>query len=124
MHRHILPFPDRGREQDARTADEHHLPEEQLLGQFIPLHYHFNMLQDENRVTAFRQAIELTVREGMRVLELGGGTGIFSYFAARRGGQVICVERNPELVRLSRQFLADNLPPIASRSCRPMPLST
>jgi type I protein arginine methyltransferase len=27
------------------------------LGQFIPLHYHYNMLTDENRVGSFEAAI-------------------------------------------------------------------
>ncbi len=108
MERHTLPFPHRDRKE---TLNDHveHASEEQLLGQFIPLHYHFNMLQDVNRVTTFREAIELTVHKGTRVLELGGGTGILSYFAAQQGGEVIYVERNPELVRVSRKFLASNL---------------
>jgi len=82
--------------------------EEHVLGQYIPLLYHYNMLQDEDRVGAFGKAIGLTVRPGMHVVELGGGTGILSSFAARRGARVTCVERNPELVATSRRFLADN----------------
>lgn len=89
-------------------SDDDGRPEEHLLGQFIPLHYHFNMLQDEARVEAFRTAIEAVVKPGMKVVELGGGTGILSYFAARRGARVWCVERNPELVRTSRRLLAKN----------------
>lgn len=82
--------------------------EEHLLGQFIPLVYHYNMLQDEARVGAFQKAIELIVQPGMHVVELGGGTGILSSFAARRGAKVTCVERNPELVQTARRFLQDN----------------
>jgi len=82
--------------------------DEQTLGQFIPLVYHYNMLQDEDRVGAFRDAIELIVRPAMHVLELGGGTGILSSFAARRGARVTCVERNPELVSYARRFIRDN----------------
>lgn len=84
------------------------LPEEMLLGQFIPLHYHFNMLQDQTRMNAFREAIELVVPVGAKVLELGGGTGVLSYFAAQRAAQVWCVERNPALARAARQFLSNN----------------
>ncbi len=82
--------------------------EEHVLGQYIPLLYHYNMLQDEDRVGAFRDAINLTVRAGMHVVELGSGTGILSSFAARRGARVTCVERNPELVETSRRFLDVN----------------
>lgn len=78
------------------------------LGQYIPLHYHYVMLQDKLRVEGFQEAIRQRVHVGMRVLELGGGTGVLSYFAARRGGMVTCVERNPVLAEQASQFLADN----------------
>lgn len=84
------------------------VPEEHLLGQFIPLHYHFNMLRDQSRMLPFREAVERTVPAGGRVLELGGGTGVLSWFAAQRASKVWCVERNPALVRAARSFLANN----------------
>lgn len=82
--------------------------EDQVLGQYIPLQYHHNMLQDEDRVGAFSEAIDLVVQPDMHVVELGGGTGILSSFAARRGAKVTCVERNPELVSSARQFIQLN----------------
>lgn len=93
----------------ASTVPEAALPEELLLGQFIPLHYHFNMLQDQSRMVPFREAIERVVPIGGTVLELGGGTGVLSWFAAQRARKVWCVERNPALVRAARAFLAENL---------------
>lgn len=83
-------------------------PEEHLLGQFIPLHYHFNMLKDATRMEPFREAIERVVPIGARVLELGGGTGVLSFFAAQRAAHVWCVERNPALVQAARRFLKQN----------------
>ena len=53
------------------------------LGQFIPVHYHHNMLMDQNRMHSFKSAIYHAVKPGMKVLELGGGTGVLSFFAAR-----------------------------------------
>ncbi|OYW18693.1 MAG: methyltransferase type 12, partial [Planctomycetales bacterium 12-60-4] len=84
------------------------MPEEFLLGQFIPVHYHFHMLRDQSRVDPFREAIEHVVPVGGTVAELGGGTGILSWFAAQRARKVWCVERNPALVQASRSFLSQN----------------
>lgn len=78
------------------------------LGQFIPLHYHHNMLIDENRMSNFKAAIEHVVFEGAKVLELGGGTGVLSCLAAAKASQVWCVEFNPDLVAESRRFLTLN----------------
>lgn len=78
------------------------------LGQFIPLIYHYNMLADPARMNAFREAIALAVPLGSKVLELGGGTGVLSFFAAQRAAKVWCVERNPELVGAARRILALN----------------
>ncbi|MBD8531898.1 MULTISPECIES: methyltransferase domain-containing protein [unclassified Massilia] len=78
------------------------------LGQFIPVHYHHNMLMDQNRMNAFQAAIGHAVRPGMKVLELGGGTGVLSYFAAQQADKVYCVEFNPDLVKEARRFLAMN----------------
>jgi predicted RNA methylase len=102
-----LKFVNRPRE-SRQATDRNGDSEANTLGQYIPLIYHYNMLQDEDRVGAFRQAIELTVKPGMRVVELGGGTGILSALAARRGAQVDCVERNPELAGKAERFIADN----------------
>ena len=82
--------------------------DEQTLGQYIPLLYHYNMLQDEDRVNAFGRAIEMLVRPGMNVVELGAGTGILSSFAARRGARVTCVERNPQLVDTADRLIRSN----------------
>lgn len=82
--------------------------EDHYLGQFIPLHYHHNMLMDENRMTAFRAAINHVVPDGARVLELGGGTGVLSCIAASKSSSVWCVELNPDLVAESRRLLALN----------------
>lgn len=78
------------------------------LGQFIPVQYHHNMLMDENRMVSFKAAIEHAVFPGAKVLELGGGTGVLSWFAAAKASKVWCVEYNPDLVQESRKFLAQN----------------
>lgn len=78
------------------------------LGQFIPVHYHHNMLMDQNRMHSFKSAIHYAVFPGAKVLELGGGTGVLSFFAADKAEKVYCVEFNPDMVREARRFLALN----------------
>lgn len=82
--------------------------ESHYLGQFIPLHYHHNMLMDKNRMDNFKAAIEFAVFKGAKVLELGGGTGVLSCLAASQASKVWCVEFNPELVIESKRLLALN----------------
>ena len=84
------------------TAEDH------VPGQYIPLHYHFQMLLDRARVRGFREALARRVPQGGRVLELGGGTGVLSYFAAQRATKVWCVERNAEVASAAERFLARN----------------
>lgn len=78
------------------------------IGQFIPLHYHFQMLSDPHRMGAFHAAIEKLVSPGARVAELGCGTGVMSFLAASKGARVWSVEYNPELVSASRKFISEN----------------
>lgn len=85
------------------------IEDDTLLGQYIPLHYHFQMLSQETRMNGFERAIDVSVHEGMKVVELGGGTGVLSFFAARAGAaKVYCVERQPHVARAATRFLAAN----------------
>jgi len=78
------------------------------LGQFIPLHYHFQMLYDRVRMAGFRAAISQVVKPGFTVLELGSGTGVLSFFAAENARKVYSVELNLDLVDESRRLLKLN----------------
>jgi predicted RNA methylase len=72
----------------------------------IPLQYHAQMLLDEHRMSGFRKAIAEVVRPGMRVLDLGTGTGVLSFFAAERGAVVTAVEREAAVLAAARIALA------------------
>lgn len=75
----------------------------------IPIQYHFNMLSDGARMDGFHRAAQLAVRPGMKVVDLGGGTGVLSWFAARQGAErVWCVELLPEMASAARAALDDN----------------
>ncbi len=81
---------------------------DQLLGQYIPLHYHYQMLLDESRVGGFEQAILRAVPEGGKVVELGAGTGILSSFAAKKASKVWSVERNPQMFEVAKGLISSN----------------
>jgi len=98
---------------DDRTPSslsrEDKVDDDRLLGQFIPLHYHYQMLQDDARMAPFEAAIAQAVTPGARVVELGAGTGVLSFFAARAGAaKVWAVERLPHLAQAARRFLTRN----------------
>jgi predicted RNA methylase len=86
----------------------HRVDEEANLGQFIPLHYHGQLLANELRMAPFREAIERIVPPGSHVVELGGGTGVMSFFAAKRARRVTMVERLPHVAAAARRLLAMN----------------
>jgi hypothetical protein len=89
------------------TADK--TDDDALLGQFIPIHYHYQMLDQTPRISGFEAAIDAVVKPGMKVVELGGGTGVLSFFAARAGAaRVYCVERIPHVARAAQRLIDDN----------------
>jgi type I protein arginine methyltransferase len=92
----------------ADVAEIHRVDDDRQLGQFIPLHYHGQMLTDERRMSAFREAIVKLVPEGSHVVELGAGTGVLSFFASQRARRVTCVERVPHVAAAARRLLAAN----------------
>ncbi|MFZ6774680.1 methyltransferase domain-containing protein [Undibacterium sp. SXout7W] len=83
--------------------------ESAYLGQFIPVQYHHHLLADTNRMDGFKAAIARHVFAGAKVLELGGGTGVLSWFAAQTAAKVYCVEFNPDMVEEARRLLALNV---------------
>ncbi|MEZ4266406.1 MAG: class I SAM-dependent methyltransferase [Myxococcota bacterium] len=74
-------------------------------GHFIGLNHHRLMLADRLRMDAYQAAIAERVRPGMRVLDLGTGTGILALWAAQAGAEVVAVE--PHDVIAVAQRIAD-----------------
>lgn len=76
-------------------------------GHSASLEYHRTLLDDPHRMAAYDQAIRSLVLPGMRVLDLGCGTGILAMLAAKCGAEVIAVESS-EVALLARELVEAN----------------
>lgn len=76
-------------------------------GHFIGLNHHRLMLADGPRMRTYQRAIEARVRPGMRVMDLGTGTGILAMWAARAGAQVVAVEPTA-IIGVAERVARDN----------------
>lgn len=66
------------------------------------------MLADRSRVDAYLEAMRAVIRPGMTVLDLGAGTGFFSFEACRLGARrVYAVDTNPA-IHIARDVAARN----------------
>lgn len=91
-----------------RVAALHQVDDDANLGQFIPLHYHGQMLGNEQRMGPFHEAIDKLVPVGSHVVELGGGTGVMSFLASKRARSVTLVERVPHVAAAARRLMLAN----------------
>ena len=71
--------------------------------------FHREMLADEARNKAYRQAIEGADLAGKKVLDIGAGSGLLAMMAARAGAaRVFACEANPALAATARAIVAAN----------------
>ncbi|MEN3747874.1 50S ribosomal protein L11 methyltransferase [Sphingomonas sp. HF-S3] len=71
--------------------------------------WHLVILRDSPRNAAYDAALRAVVKPGMRVLEIGTGSGILAMMAARAGAaEVITCERNPSIAAAAREVIARN----------------
>ncbi len=80
-------------------------------GHHMPLSYHARLLGDVHRMDAYERAIRRLVRPGEVVLDLGCGTGILAFLAARRGARVHAVE-SVDVAALASKLAAHNRLPV------------
>jgi 2-polyprenyl-3-methyl-5-hydroxy-6-metoxy-1,4-benzoquinol methylase len=69
---------------------------------------HRSMLSDTARTDAFRAAIEAVVRPGDTVIDVGSGSGILSFFAARAGAKKVFGLETTKLVEDARKLAEVN----------------
>ena len=71
--------------------------------------WQFNIVHDARRNAAYDRALRRAVRPGMRVLEIGTGTGILAMMAARAGAaEVITCEINPAVAAMAEENIRRN----------------
>ena len=76
-------------------------------GHFIGLNHHRLMLADRIRMETYEEAIRRRVRPGMRVMDLGTGTGILAMWAAKAGAEVVAVEPHA-VIEVAKALAEDN----------------
>jgi type II protein arginine methyltransferase len=71
--------------------------------------WHQPMLRDQLRNDLYQRAIERAVRPGMRVLDIGTGSGLLAMMAARAGASVVVAcEVNPIVAATAAEIVAAN----------------
>ena len=81
-------------------------PEKNIHINLINHHY---MLKDYVRLAAYRRAIENKVKPGCISMDLGTGTGILAFFAAKAGSKkVYAIEKRSDIVELSKELAREN----------------
>ena len=79
-----------------------------LLSETVP-QWHATIILDRARNEAYDVALQAAVKPGMRVLEVGAGTGLLAMMAARAGAaEVITCEANPLIAERARAIIAAN----------------
>jgi SAM-dependent methyltransferase len=75
---------------------------------YAELEVHRTMIRDEARTEAFRRAIEVVVRPGDVVLDVGAGSGILSLFAARAGAARVYAVEATSVASVARELAVAN----------------
>lgn len=72
------------------------------------IEYQREMLADEARTLAFREAITHLVRPGDIVVDLGSGTGILAMFACQAGAARVYAIESAGIAEVARRLIKDN----------------
>lgn len=76
---------------------------------FELLSIHETMLGDEPRNRAFQRALEIHVKQGSKVLDIGSGSGVWAIMAAKLGAaKVVAIERDGLMCGIIRRLALEN----------------
>ncbi len=75
---------------------------------FAGLSEHEEMLSDTVRVDAYHDGIHRNVREGDVVLDLGTGTGLLAFMAAKAGASKVYAVEHSDFIDVARAIAEDN----------------
>ena len=71
--------------------------------------WHFEMLADVARNEAYDQALKTNIQKGMKVLDIGTGSGLLAMMSIRAGAaQVTACEMVPVLANVAKKVVTDN----------------
>jgi predicted RNA methylase len=76
--------------------------------EFSNIFEHEKMLADEVRVTRYKRAIQRNIKQGEVVVDLGTGTGILSFFAARQRPRKIYAIDHSDFIEVARKIAEHN----------------
>ena len=70
--------------------------------------YYIPMLNDNIRNTVFKKHILNTINKDDKVIDIGSGCGLLSYFASQKTKDVISIEIDPIILDISKQLFINN----------------
>ncbi len=96
-------------EAEAAVASESGLSETLGKNIHINVENHHVMLRDYVRMAAYRRAIDRAVTPETVALDLGCGSGVLSFFAAKAGARkIFAIERRSDIIYLAEQLAKAN----------------
>lgn len=82
--------------------------DQQYFESYAGAEVHRMMLADKVRTEAYGRAIEALVEPGMTVLDVGAGTGILSFFAARAGADRVYAVDQSDILSVTEELVEVN----------------